>query len=151
MTATLQGGRMMTQLPFSNIHLSKEAKRRTEKIMSRYRALGAVIESKIIQAQQSVTQNYNISESQRVESVSSPTETAVLARQEIEDYKTLKRQLDLVYKSLNFNQQRIWDGRYVMGRKDVDVYTELGVSDNTYYNEKKDMVIIVAVALGLED
>lgn len=148
MNATLQGGIIMSQLSFMNICISKEAKRQAEKLMARYKVLDAIIESKKLDLEPSVTQNYQISESQRVENVSKPTESLVLQELEIEEYVKTKRKLTLVYNSLKPTQQDIWEMSYLMGHTDTFIYNELEISDRTYYRLKKEMVAIVAEAFG---
>lgn len=141
----------MSQLSFMNMHVSKEAKRQAEKLMARYKVIDAIIESKKLDLEPSITQNYNVSESQRSNIPSSPTENAVLAEIEIEEYVKTKRKLNLVYDSLKPIQQQIWEERYISGRRDVDVYNDLIMTDRTYYREKREMVAIVTEAFGLAE
>ncbi|MGE7880125.1 hypothetical protein [Peribacillus muralis] len=47
----------MNQLSFLNTSISKEAKRQAEKLMSRYKILDAIIESKKINLEPRLTQN----------------------------------------------------------------------------------------------
>ncbi|MBU5214373.1 ArpU family phage packaging/lysis transcriptional regulator [Heyndrickxia oleronia] len=136
------------QLAFLNTNLSKETKRKTEKIMSRYKNLEAIIESKKLDLQPKMTVNYQASESQRGNQFYSETEKLALLEMEIEDYVIIKRKLDLVYDSLKPVQQKIWDERYILGRFDSDVYLDLEIPDRTYYRLKKEMIATVADALG---
>lgn len=138
----------MKQLSFLNISISREAKRQAEKLMSRYRILDAIIESKKLDLEPSITQNYDVSESQRGNQFNSSTENMVLAEMAIEEYVKTKRKLNLVYESLKPIQQNIWEQRYILGRRDVDVYNDLQITDKAYYREKREMVAIVAEAFG---
>lgn len=141
----------MTQLSFMHLHVSKESKRKAEKLMARYKVLDAIIESKQMDLEPSVTQNYNVSESQRVDSVSSPTEQLAAAHIELAEYTRMKRKLELVYDSLKPIQQRIWEQRYMMGCNDSEVYNDLNMNDRTYYRLKREMILIVAEAFGLTE
>lgn len=139
----------MNQLSFLNMTLNKEVKRQAEKLMSRYRIFDAIIESKKLDLEPRLTQNPEPSEIQRGNQFYSATENAVMTEFEIEEYVRTKRKLNLVYESLKPVQQEIWDERYINGRRDVDVYNDLDLTDKTYYRLKREMVAIVAEAFGL--
>jgi hypothetical protein len=53
-----------------------------------------------------------------------------------------------VYYSLKPVQQRIWDQKFLLGRYDIDVYTDLDIPDRTYYRLKREMIAVVAEAFG---
>lgn len=133
------------QLGFVEQTLTKETRRKVERLLSSYRSMGAIIaamESDI--PEQRMTQNYNISESQRTESISSQVESIILAKEKIDQKKKTKEKLDRVYKSLRPIQQEIWEQRYVHGRYDDIVIMELDVSRRKYYREKTAMIIAIA-------
>lgn len=138
----------MNQLSFLNTSISKESKRQAEKLMSRYRILDAIIESKKLDLEPNITQNYQVSEAQRGNQFNSATENAVLANAEIKEYERTKSKLDLVYASLKPIQQRVWEERYILGRRDVDVYEDLNLTTKMYYREKREMIAIVVEAFG---
>lgn len=139
----------MNQLSFLNTNLSKEVKRKAEKLMSRYKILDAIIESKKMDLEPRLTQNPEPSEIQRGNQFYSSVENAAMTEFEIEEYERTKRKLNLVFESLKPMQQHIWEDRYIQGKRDVEVYNDLQVTDKTYYRAKREMVAIVAEAFGL--
>lgn len=139
----------MNQLSFLNTSISKEAKRQAEKLMSRYKILDAIIESKKMDLEPRLTQNPEPSEIQRGNQFYSSVENAAMTEFEIEEYVRTKRKLDLVYESLKPIQQQIWDHRFTKGRYDMDVYLDLDIRRRTYYRFKRELVAIVAEAFGL--
>ena len=135
------------QLAFLDTRLSKDVKRKTEKLMSSYKNLEAIIESRKLDSPKLVV-NYQASESQRGNQFHSETESLAVGRIEVDEYVKTKRKLDLVYYSLKPVQQRIWDQRYLLGRFDVDVYTDLNLPHRTYYRLKREIVSVVADTFG---
>lgn len=136
------------QLAFLDTRMSKEVKRKTEKLMSSYKNIEAIIESRKLDLSPKMVVNYQASESQRGNQFHSETESIALARVDIDEYTRTKRKLDLVYYSLKPIQQRIWDQKFLLGRYDVDVYNDLGLPDRTYYRLKREMIAVVAEAFG---
>lgn len=145
------GGRMTAalQLAFFNDNLNRKTKREAEKLLSSYKNLDAIIESKKIDFSSKMTVNYQTSESQRGNQFHSEAERMTFVKLDIEEYILTKRKLDLVYESLKPIQQRIWELRYMVGKYDVDVYEELGVDHRKYYRLKREMIAIVADAFNL--
>ncbi|MFJ7993607.1 ArpU family phage packaging/lysis transcriptional regulator [Peribacillus frigoritolerans] len=139
----------MNQLSFLNTTLSKEVKRKAEKLMSRYKILDAIIESKKMDLEPRLTQNPEPSEIQRGNQFYSSVENSAITEFEIEEYLRTKRKLHLVFESLKPLQQHIWEDRYILGKRDVEVYNDLELTDKTYYRAKREMVAIVAEAFGL--
>jgi ArpU family phage transcriptional regulator len=137
----------MMQLAFLDTRLSKDVKRKTEKLMSSYKNLEAIIESRKLDAPKLVV-NYQASESQRGNQFHSETEKLAINKIDVDEYIKTKRKLDLVYHSLKPVQQRIWDYKFLLGRYDVDVYTDLDLPDRTYYRLKREMIAVVAEAFG---
>lgn len=138
----------LMQLSFLDTRLSKEARRKTEKLMSKYKNIEAIIESRKLDAPKMVV-NYQQSESQRGNQFHSETEKLAMNKMETDEFVITKRKLDLVYYSLKPIQQRIWEHRYLVGRYDVDVYTTLNIPHRTYYRLKMEMIAVVAEAFGL--
>ncbi|MGN7392836.1 ArpU family phage packaging/lysis transcriptional regulator [Peribacillus frigoritolerans] len=139
----------MNQLSFLNTTISKEVKRKAEKLMSRYKILDAIIESKKMDLEPRLTQNPEPSEIQRGNQFYSSVENSAITEFEIEEYLRTKRKLHLVFESLKPLQQHIWEDRYILGKRDVEVYNDLELTDKTYYRAKREMVAIVAEAFGL--
>lgn len=139
----------MNQLSFLNTSISKDVKRKAEKLMSRYKILDAIIESKKMDLEPRMTQNPEPSEIQRGNQFYSSVENSAITEFEIEEYLRTKRKLHLVFESLKPIQQHIWEDRYILGKRDVEVYNDLELTDKTYYRAKREMVAIVAEAFGL--
>lgn len=139
------------QLSLMDITLTKEVRRKAEKLMSRYKVLEAIIESKKLDLEPKMVASYQGNESQSGNQFYSETESLALTEMEIEEYVRTRRKLSLVYNSLKPAQQQIWDQRYVLGRNDVDVYCDLNMPDRTYYRLKREMISYVAEAFGLND
>jgi ArpU family phage transcriptional regulator len=139
----------MMQLALLEIKLTKEVRRRAEKLMSRYKMFDAIIKSRKMDLEPKMVVNYQASESQRGNQFHSETESLALTEIEIEEYERTLKKLDLVYESLKPKQKEIWQRRYMLGCFDVDVYTELNIPDRTYYRLKKEMIAVVAEAFGL--
>ncbi|MCK1982215.1 MULTISPECIES: ArpU family phage packaging/lysis transcriptional regulator [Peribacillus] len=139
----------MNQLSFLNTSISKEAKRQAEKLMSRYKILDALIESRKLDLEPRMTQNPEPSEIQRGNQFHSSVEDAAITEFEIEEYVRTKRKLNLVYDSLKLIQQHIWEDRYILGKRDVEVYNDLDITDRTYYRLKREMINVVANVFNL--
>lgn len=137
------------QLAFFDTNISKKAKRQAEKYMSNYRMIEAILESKKLELETTMTTNYVSSESQRDNQFHSETERIVLVQMEIEEYSISKRKLDLIYSSLKPQQREIWERRYINGQFDTVVYNDLGIPDRTYYRLKREMVAAIAEAFRL--
>lgn len=136
------------QLSFLELKLSKEAKRKAEKLMSRYKMLEAIIESKKMDLEPKMVSSYSGNESQRGNQFYSEPEKLALTEMEIEEYRRTLAKLKLVYNSLKPIQQQIWDNRYVLDRTDTDIYNELNITDTKYYRLKREMIAVVAEAFG---
>jgi len=137
------------QLSFLDTHLTKESKRKAEKLMSRYKVLEAIIESRKLDLEPRLTANYQASESQRGNQFHSETEKLALTEMELEEYVRTRRKLSLIYQSLKPTQQQIWDRRYTIGQYDTDIYNDLNITDRTYYRLKREMIAVVVEAFGL--
>jgi ArpU family phage transcriptional regulator len=139
------------QLAFIDTALSREVKRKAEKLMSTYRNLEAIIESRKLDISAKMTVSYQPSEAQSSNQFHSETESLALRRMQLDDFVLNKKKLDLIYNSLKPTQQKIWEQRYVLGCYDVDVYNDLGIPDRTYYRLKREMIAVVAEAFGLAE
>jgi ArpU family phage transcriptional regulator len=137
------------QLAFFDTNVPRKEKRKTEKYMSNYRMLNAIIEAKKLDLSPSMTQNPSPSETQRSNQFNSETENLALLRQEIEQYERVLNKLDRVYNTLLPDHREIWEERYVLGRRDTDVYLDMGISGSAYYRLKRQLISRVADALGL--
>jgi ArpU family phage transcriptional regulator len=141
----------MTQLAFLDIKLSKETRRKAEKLMSMYKNIEAIIESKRLDLNTKMTANYEPMEGGKSNSFHSETERLTIIKLQIDDYERIKRKLDYVFYSLKPVQQKIWEHRYLLGRNDTDIYNDLGIPDRTYYRLKREMIAVVAEAFNLAE
>ncbi|TYR75571.1 hypothetical protein FZC79_10410 [Rossellomorea vietnamensis] len=137
----------MEQLQFLNTDLSKDVKRKTQKLMSNYRTLESIIESRRMKSQ-TMTVNYDASESQRGNQFHSQTEELAMNAIQLEEYILTKKKLDIIFDSLKPDQQKIWEQRYMLGMPDADVYYGCNIPHRTYYRLKREMIAIVADGMG---
>jgi ArpU family phage transcriptional regulator len=137
------------RLTLLDVILTKEVKRKAEKLMSRYKMYEAIIESKKMDLEPKMVASYDGSESQRGNQFYSEPEKIALTEIELDEYTRTIRKLDLVYESLRPVQKQIWENRYLLDRKDTDVYTDLNLTDKTYYRLKKEMIAVVVEAFGI--
>jgi ArpU family phage transcriptional regulator len=138
------------QLTLIDIKLTKDVKRKAEKLMSRYKMYEAIIESKKLDLEPKLSASYQGSESQRGNQFYSEPEKLALTEIELDEYTRTLRKLDLVYDSFRPIQQQIWEHRYLLDRMDIDVYNDLQITDRTYYRLKREMIAVVAEAFGIE-
>lgn len=134
---------------FEDVKLPREVKRKAEKLMSRYKMFEAIVESKKMDLEPKMVVNYQSSESQRGNQFYSVTEKLALAEMQLDDYIRTIKKLDLIYDSFKPIQQNIWEHKYMLDRNDVDVYTDLNLTDKTYYRLKKEMIAVVVEAFGI--
>ncbi|MED3974588.1 hypothetical protein P4639_14440 [Priestia megaterium] len=137
------------QLAFFDTNVPRKAKRQAERYMRGFNNLEAVIESKKLELEPTMTTNYAPSESQRGNQFHSETERITYVRMTIQDYERQKKKLDLIRKSLHPTQLVIWDERYIMERSDTDIYLDNNIPKRTYYRLKGELIAIVADAFGL--
>lgn len=139
---------VLEQLAWLDDTLTKDVRRKVERLLSSYRSMDAIIKAMESDLpQQPLTQNYNISESQRTEvsaDKASKIEMVLLAKEKLEHKKKVKRKLDNIYNSLRKEQQDIWDMRYVDGQYDEDVIYQISISTRKYYREKTSLIRSVA-------
>jgi ArpU family phage transcriptional regulator len=141
----------MTQLAFWDVKISKETRRKAEKLMSMYKNIEAIIEAKRLDLNAKTTATYEPMEGGKTNAFHSETERLTLLKLQIEDYERIKRKLDYVFYSLKPIQQKIWEQRYLQGKYDVDVHNDLKIPPRTYYKLKKEMIAVVAEAFGLQN
>ena len=135
----------MEQLSFVDIDIDKKTRQKTEKILSSYRNLEAIIESMEKDLpEQSVTVNYQVSESQRSNQFNSKVENVVMIRDKVHQKRIMKAKLDRIYKSLREVQQEIWQYRFMEGMFDDLVIAEIDISRRQYYREKSALIKVVA-------
>ena len=130
--------------------LTKQARKKAEKLLRSYRNMDAIIESmeKDIPGTK-MTVNYDASESQRSNQFSSQVENIVMIRDTLYQKKITKAKLDILYKSVREVQQKIWVYAYVDGIFDDLAIGEINISRRQYYREKSALIKVVAEAFYL--
>jgi len=130
--------------------LTKQARKKAEKLLRSYRNMDAIIESmeKDIPGTK-MTVNYEASESQRSNQFSSQVENIVMIRDTLYQKKITKAKLDILYKSMREVQQKIWVYAYVDGIFDDLAIDEINISRRQYYREKSALIKVVAEAFYL--
>jgi len=130
--------------------LTKQDRKKAEKLLRSYRNMDAIIESMEKDLPETkMTVNYEASESQRSNQFSSQVENIVMIRDTLYQKKITKAKLDILYKSMREVQQKIWVYAYVDGAYDDLAIGEIGVSRNRYYREKSSLIKTVAEAFYL--
>lgn len=133
-------------LAYLDNELSNKDKRNTIKLMRQYRKLDAIIQSKESRVEPSHTVEFK----EKVQSSNqfrSEVENAVMASIEVDNYKQIKRVLDLAYDSVTPLQQEIWNEHFTDGLPDAEVYYGRNIAKRTYYEEKRELIKIVAECL----
>ena len=130
--------------------LTKQARKKAEKLLRSYRNMDAIIESmeKDLPGTK-MTVNYEASESQRSNQFSSQVENIVMIRDTLYQKKITKAKLDILYKSMREVQQKIWVYAYVDGIFDDLAIGEINISRRQYYREKSALIKVVAEAFYL--
>lgn len=134
-----------------DIKLTKKVRRDAEKLMRKYKRLTTIIECRKMDLEHKLTPSYSGSESQRGNQFYSETEKLTMIEIELEELQRERKKLNLIYNTSLPLQQKIWDNRYILDRRDVEVYNELNIPDRTYYRLKRDLISDVAKAFGITE
>jgi len=130
--------------------LTKQDRKKAEKLLRSYRNMDAIIESMEKDLPETkMTVNYEASESQRSNQFSSQVENIVMIRDTLYQKKITKSKLDILYKSMREVQQKIWVYAYVDGIFDDLAIGEINISRRQYYREKSALIKVVAEAFYL--
>ena len=130
--------------------LTKQDRKKAEKLLRSYRNMDAIIESMEKDLPETkMTVNYEASESQRSNQFSSQVENIVMIRDTLYQKKITKAKLDILYKSVREVQQKIWVYAYVDGIFDDLAIGEINISRRQYYREKSALIKVVAEAFYL--
>jgi hypothetical protein len=70
-------------------------------------------------------------------------------REEVAKNELIIAKLDIIYDCLNDIQKKIWEYKYLDGRFDDGVIEEIDIRRNNYYNEKNDIIVLVAKSFCL--
>lgn len=136
-------------LSYLSIELNKHERRKVMKSMSDYHKLNAIIESKCIDLYPSHTQVIEDKPSQSVRGFHSEVEDFAMKSEEINEYRQLKRKLDLAYHSVSPTQKLIWDECFIDEKNDTDIYHGYDITRRTYYREKRELILFVAGCLNV--
>lgn len=137
------------ELGFTNVNVKKQEKKYAEKYMSNYFNLEGIINAKKLNVETKMTTNYQASESQRTNGFASEVERIAAIQLQIKEYSILKEQLDNLWNVLNDTHRFIWEQRYIRGKRDIEVYEELQIPRNYYYQEKPKLIALVVDACDL--
>jgi hypothetical protein len=133
---------------FEEEKLSTQIRRKAEKIISSYRKVNALIQTLQMELPEAkLTPTYELKEGTS-SGVSNTIEQMYLKkeyiREEVAKNELIKKKLDIIYDSLNDIQKEIWTERYLNGRFDDGVIGSINIRRNNYYNEKNDILLLVA-------
>jgi hypothetical protein len=138
---------------FDEVNLTNEVRRKAEKIISSYRKINALIQTLQMELPNiKLTPSYELKEGS-CSGVSNTIESMYLKqekiREEVAKNELIKHKLDIIYDSLNDIQKTIWEHRYIYGRFDEAVMNILKIRRENYYEQKNDIIKLVAKAFCL--
>ena len=136
-------------LSYLKKQLSQKERKEVIRYMTQHKNLEAIIESRELDLQPSRTTHFDENPVQKSFTFNSEAETFAIKSEKIDEYKRVKRQLDLAYQSIKPIQKLIWDERFVEGRADADLYYGHNIPKRTYYREKNELISVVAECLGI--
>jgi hypothetical protein len=136
-----------------DIKLTPIIRRKAEKIISSYKKVCALIQTLQMELPEvKLTPTYELKEGS-CNGVSNTIESMYLKqesiREEVAKNEMIRQKLDIIHDSLNDIQKKIWDERYLHGRFDDAVIDTIRIRRTNYYNEKNEMIILVAKAFQL--
>jgi hypothetical protein len=143
----------MEQLVYEEFKLTSVIRRKAEKIISSYRKVNALIQTLQMELPEvKLTPTYELKEGSSA-GVSNTIESMYLKqeyiREEVAKNEVIKAKLDIIYNSLNDIQKTIWDEKYLNGRFDDAILDTLRIRRANYFNEKNEMIMLVAKAFCL--
>jgi hypothetical protein len=143
----------MEQLVYEEFKLTPLIRRKAEKIISSYRKVNALIQTLQMELPEvKLTPTYELKEGSST-GVSNTIESMYLKqeyiREEVAKNEVIKAKLDIIYNSLNDIQKTIWDEKYLNGRFDDAILDTLRIRRANYFNEKNEMIMLVAKAFCL--
>ena len=141
--------RELSMLSYLNKQLSSKERKSVIRYMTQYRNLDAIIESKSINLYESHTVTYEEKPSQSTRKFKSEAEDYTIKSCDIEEYKDIKKRLNLAYHSVKPQQQLIWEERFIDGRTDADIHYGNNIPKRTYYREKNELITVVAECLDI--
>ena len=136
-------------LSYLDKQLSNKERKSVIRYMTQYRNLNAIIESKSMNLYKSHTVTYEEKTSQSTRQFKSEAEDYTIKNDEINEYRDIKKRLDLAYHSIKPQQQLIWNERVIEGRTDADIHYGHNIPKRTYYREKNELIAVVAECLEI--
>ena len=136
-------------LTYLKREISSKERRSVVRYMEQYRNIEAIIESKEMELLPSPTVTYEERPSQSTNAFYSEPENYTMKSVEIDEYRNVKKLLDLAYESVKPVQRQIWDECFIEGRRDTDIYYGVGITKRTYYREKDELIRVVAECIRL--
>lgn len=138
---------------YEEIKLTPIIRRKAEKIISSYKKVSALIQTLQMDLPDiKLTPTYELKEGS-CSGVSNTIESLYLKQEHIEEEvaknQLIKQKLDIIHESLNDIQKKIWEERYLHGRFDDAVIDTIRIRRTNYYNEKNEMIVLVAKAFCL--
>ncbi|MDQ0158980.1 hypothetical protein [Alkalibacillus salilacus] len=138
-------------LDYLERNLTKAQRREVAQYMAQYNHLDAIIKAKQLEAMPSKTST--IKDEPVQESSSDQTEADVYLKKsfEIDELIKTKQKLDIVYNRVKPLHKLIWDEHFINGEADFKVYYDYDndFTKTTYYEEKKELMNIVAECLNI--
>jgi hypothetical protein len=139
---------------YDEVVLTTPIRRKAEKIISSYRKVKALIKNLQMELPElKLTPTYELREGSSGGEVSNTIEAMYLKkeyiREEVAKNELIIAKLDIIYDCLNDIQKKIWEYKYLDGRFDDGVIEEIDIRRNNYYNEKNDIIVLVAKSFCL--
>ena len=129
--------------------LTKRDKSKVIRYMKQYNNMAAIIESRKLDAEPSITSSVKADAVQESNGFNSSTENSALKLAEANEMLVIKKKLDAVYHRAKPIHRLIWDEHFIDGRMDADIYYGNDITKRTYYREKNELINVVAECLGI--
>lgn len=136
-------------LNYLDRQLTKKEKSKVARYMKQYNNMAAIIESRKLDAEPSITSSVKADAVQESNGFNSSTENSALKLAEANEMLVIKKKLDAVYHRAKPIHRLIWDEHFIDGRMDADIYYGNDITKRTYYREKNELINVVAECLGI--
>lgn len=138
-------------LAYMEKSLTKSQRRKVAKYMGQYNNIDAIIKCKQSELFPSKTSTIKTNPVQ--ESNDSPSEADVYLKKstELDRLRDVKHRMDIAYDTVKPLQKLIWDDHFIYEVRDCDIYydPDAGVTRTKYYEEKNELMSIVAGCLDI--
>lgn len=136
-------------LSYLERRLSKKEKSEVIRYMKQYNNMAAIIESRKLDAYPSTTSTIKSDAVQESNGFNSSTENSAMRLLEVDDMLIIKKKLDTVYRRAKPIHKLIWNDHFIDGRMDADIYYGNDIAKKTYYEQKNELIQVVAECLGV--